>query len=1040
MPPKQPLRLGLLAAAICLAADAPPKALHEDFEGPKPSWRRELTDADVTLHVHERSNRSAHDGQKSERFRFAAGAGSALYYSYPLPRIPIAADPVARLYIRGNQEGVQLLGRVVLPADVDPETKEPSFVLVPGSRYDATDRWQRLELSELPLHVERQARVLRATTKRSVPLDGAFLERLVVNVMGNPGESDVFLDDLTVTPVPEGAVLPPPISEGDVPNPGGDKPLAKPQAKIRLEQNRLTRDGRPWVFTMVSAPEADPLTLYRAGFQVYDAPVGIDPAMVRSAVQAGMLLMPGLALEANDEPLEPEVIAGTAAAYPELPSVAFWNLGADLGTEADPDARDVKLARVRAAGLKLHKLAGDAPKITTGEVLGLLPDYARKVKGGLDLIGVDPVAWGSMMEPLDLQRFLAQRRDLTAKSSPQATFWTLVPSSAPAEVRSAAWGSHTPPPWGDPRVLPEQLRMFAYAALASGYRGIGFRGDAELTRPSGRALLNEMAFLNAEVGIIEPFLAQALEPIPLLFAYPPDPPKVINPQGIGGSGGFRLAAPRPPGAAPNPLAPDETLPHDSIRVASFNTRDRKGQLLLLNDFGLGAQWQPGQMAINNLILRVPAPESAQAFEVSLGGVKWLNIERVPGGKQITVPDFGNTAIVVVTTDFSLFARFEASVNALRSKAIFMAIEQAQIHFNQVEEIHRRLADDDHNPKNSSAFELLQASRKFIKSADEALQREDYPLAWSEARRASRPLRILMRLHFDTAYNEIADITGQSFGEEPRVKPTDKPKDPPKVPKPKGPFPPTLVLPVSSPPLVAFNMLPRQYLWNDWIRKYRFGRNELTGGTFEAKDPVSAPGWIVEQHPIEGVYGAIKPFPGGWKGKQVLRFMVRPTQEDGIDNLAPFLDEMPIALVSPPVQVYADEIVRISVDILNIRGINPGGGGIIVRPSIGGETLQFRSVQVFPDWRKVVLYRQAPADGPLTVTLGLAGFGDVFFDDLRIERLTDPNADASGAGGANLAGRPRPRRRPAPGAEPDENGPVPRPSAAARPRPAGRSTR
>jgi hypothetical protein len=58
--------------------------------------------------------------------------------------------------------------------------------------------------------------------------------------------------------------------------------------------------------------------------------------------------------------------------------------------------------------------------------------------------------------------------------------------------------------------------------------------------------------------------------------------------------------------------------------------------------------------------------------------------------------------------------------------------------------------------------------------------------------------------------------------------------------------------------------------------------------------------------------------------------------------------------------------------------------VIVRDSIGGEALQFRSTDPIPELSRVVLYRRVPADGELTVTLGLAGYGDVFFDDLRIE--------------------------------------------------------
>ena len=50
------------------------------------------------------------------------------------------------------------------------------------------------------LELERQARVLRASTKRKVSLEGAYVEQLVVNLFGGAGESEVFLDELTVGP------------------------------------------------------------------------------------------------------------------------------------------------------------------------------------------------------------------------------------------------------------------------------------------------------------------------------------------------------------------------------------------------------------------------------------------------------------------------------------------------------------------------------------------------------------------------------------------------------------------------------------------------------------------------------------------------------------------------------------------------------------------------------------------------------------------------------------------------------------------------
>jgi hypothetical protein len=254
----------VLAVAVAPARgqEGRPPALHEDFEGPRPSWRREVTDAAVRLQAHDRSGRAAHDGRSSERIAFTAGPGSALYFSYPLPSVPLTRDLKAQLYVRANQEGPRLSGRVVLPGDTDPDTGQPSFVTITGSSYETADRWQRLELADLPEAVEQQARILRARTRRPVPLDGAYLERLVVNVYGGPGDSEVFLDDLTVSPVPAESLAPPPSSAGapapptaeaDAPDaPGRAAPPAAP--RIQLQRNRLSREGFSWVPTIIWPP------------------------------------------------------------------------------------------------------------------------------------------------------------------------------------------------------------------------------------------------------------------------------------------------------------------------------------------------------------------------------------------------------------------------------------------------------------------------------------------------------------------------------------------------------------------------------------------------------------------------------------------------------------------------------------------------------------------------------------------------------------------------------------------------------------------
>src|SRR3954470_1347750 len=90
----------LFAAAFFLAPvaalhgqDEPRKAvLRDGFESPRPVWQQEQADTTVQLRTHERSDLAKHQGRLSERFVFEAGVGSAFYYSYSLPPIPLSED------------------------------------------------------------------------------------------------------------------------------------------------------------------------------------------------------------------------------------------------------------------------------------------------------------------------------------------------------------------------------------------------------------------------------------------------------------------------------------------------------------------------------------------------------------------------------------------------------------------------------------------------------------------------------------------------------------------------------------------------------------------------------------------------------------------------------------------------------------------------------------------------------------------------------------------------------------------------------------
>ena len=986
----------------------PAASLHDSFETAQTAWEKEHTDTTINLIAQDRSVRAAHDGNRSEHFQFEADTGSQFFVSYALPKIPVTDKLQAVIHVRANRAGVQLFGRVVLPADVDSETRAPSYVLIQGTIYDRIDRWQRLELTEMLPSIERQARVLRASSRRPVSLKGAYLERLVVNLMGGPGASEVFLDDLSVAPVPANLLASRTTSEAGASAPDISAARSQPTPEgqgvnltVRLERNRLRRLGddhkyHDWLPTAIDAPGADVTELRRYGLDVLVDDRKSDPERIKTAIEKGFLLMPRLS--AISPQTDPDKLLQEIEEYPHKDAVAFWQIGDRLGSKRELRDRDEELARARKVVTAMRQLPAEFSRITTGVVAGNLSFYSR-APGNLDTIGIQPQIWGSSQEFLESLEFLKQRRQLAARFNAEELFWAWIPIASPAIVRANIWGDEVPPSWGVPQVTPEQLRVMTYMALSTGYRGLGYLGNADLTRPAGRALLIELAFLNEEIDLCESILARSGDPISVYHVYDPDPPDLP-----------------PPGALPGTrVRPQKEFAPKPGLLASGIAVERKGALLLLADYATNSQFQPPQLAARNLVLRVDMPESAQAFEISPGEVKMLDRARPPGGTQITLPEFSTTALILCTTDMGLRERVEAAIARVRPLAVQLAIEQAEAMLQTAIEINARLNADgqhlitaDELKKRADAGivarptderDLLAKAEASIKSAREAQEREDFALAWNEARRAGRPLRTLMYAHWVKAFGTLSGAASGSFS---------KPGETSKVQI------PVLIKPVCCAPCVAFNTLPELYFWVDWIKRkpgYKFGPNRVPSGSFDDPTAMTEAGWVNVDHEYEGIVSKMSTVPReGKPGDRMIRMSVEPKNKADIDNNLPFFDFPVAAIRTPPIKVDAKNLIRISVQVKRSFASTPGAGGIIVRDSLGGEPLQFRTSDPIPGFSRIVIYRKAPTDCRFTVTFGLAGYGEAFFDDFRAELVEADEAP----GDSNIARAPanRPARQPA----------------------------
>jgi hypothetical protein len=553
-----------------------------------------------------------------------------------------------------------------------------------------------------------------------------------------------------------------------------------------------------------------------------------------------------------------------------------------------------------------------------------------------------------------------------------------------------------------------------YMALAGGCRGLTFVADADLTRPAQEPILLEMNFLNAEIDLFEEILARNVKSIAAYPVLDPDPAERPSTANVNQK---RMPLVKEQGGKPG------------LHAAAIPLAERRGALMLVADFAGDAEWQPSQMAYHDLVISPRLPQGVQCLEVSPGEARFLEQrpdDRVPGGTRLTLPDFGTTTMILATSDMALCERIQGYVQRIRPQAAQMAIRQAELQLAMVREGHERLKADGHGIRSeedikqmrkrgidarpTDAEDLLARAEEFVKGARAAQEAQDYATAWAEARRASRPLRLLMYAYWQRAMAEFAKAVEESInGKKPEFAPGQI------RPYPK---PPVRVTAGSCPPAISFYTLPQMHIWKDWVKGpegYRFGPNRVPSGSFDDRDAIAAAGWTDVSHQYDQIVKTITvpkkergPAPQQnknaikqklTKGKpeeirfeeeqvaetdRVLKLSVAPEDPKDIDNAEPYFDYPVAAIRSPEIPVGANNLIRISVLVRRPLVSAPGKGGVIVRDSIGGEQFQFRSSDPIPGYSRVVLYRKVPTDGSLHVTLGLAGYGDVYFDDFRVE--------------------------------------------------------
>ena len=335
-------------------------------------------------------------------------------------------------------------------------------------------------------------------------------------------------------------------------------------------------------------------------------------------------------------------------------------------------------------------------------------------------------------------------------------------------------------------------------------------------------------------------------------------------------------------------------------------------------------------------------------------------------------------------------------------------------------------------------DILAKAELAIANARQAADKQDYALAWAEARRAKRALRMVMRGHWDQAWLAFLRAAESINPEGPKAE-DEAPKRVEKNPKVKLDAP-LLIAPISCPPLISFYTLPEHYIWVDWIKGrpgYRFGPNRVPSGDFEDPVAMTADGWVDVSYQMDGFKSdnmKLRPRKEA-NGNEVAKNKPNRDQLSPDNAHSKHVVMLQVEAEDPNANRYdLTEVLRLpdrrdSLASHSCRGkqpdpdFRPGQTPLRECRRIGRNhrsRLDRRRTISVPVERadSDVLARgsfpQGPRDRYIWVMLGLAGYEKAYFDDFRVEVIEEDGIrDDGGRTPDNIVQQPRGRTSPSP---------------------------
>lgn len=926
--------LGWLAIGCWLAAAAPARAEHyrEDFENSTPSWSLAGDLRELHLIRHARLAEAAREGALGEFFELRSNqAGEAWRLEHDLPPTRVHDELQARIWLKTSIPGLQLAVRVTPILGDRDEPLESEWI--PGEQVETAGRWQQLVCRTTNRVVQERIALWRArgfaVERRDLVVDGIALVGTA-----SPAAAMVAIDSLEFGPLvaPRNETL-------QRAEQAARSIKNAPKRDVEFTHDRLLVNHRSLFLRMIRDHGEAPELLRQLQFNAVWTTTDDDrPDAVTRLADEGLWAVvtppsPRVAVEQTSAtaatsrfPNRPAPVVGMRPFGDETSNVLFWMLGTRLDAQSMPELTDWIQAVQQADRVHHRPVAVDVAADERG--------YSRQV----EMLGISRHVLQTSLSFSDYRDWLKDRRTL---AKPGAFCWTWLqadPSNVigqPNETRV-----HT--------LEPEQLRAQVYAALAAGYRGLGFWTNGPIDGESLADRERRLALrqLNLELSLLEPWIATQQSQLTVNVTDTAIRQQPINQLSLGFGNDPRVAAERQAklNARENRM---EAAGRKNHELTATILHSDFGALLLpmwLEDY---SQYVPAQATAAQVSMIVPgANESAAVWELSTTGLRGdratVTRERVTGGLQVTLNKLDQTAAILLTSDDNILGQLQRRIQTIQQESAQISVELAQLRLQRVTRVDQQLADL--GVGQIDRERRLDKARYYVQLAEARLAEQQFDPARRQANAAVELLRALQRDYWDDAVRNLSQ-------------------------------------PTASPYALSFELLPAH-----WKLMQELGRSReqptaklLQGGSFEDFDTLVAAGWKRLPGSAPGVRATAEVAPYGRDRTNCLRLAAA----EAVNSTAPaVLTETPIQVTTPPLRVRAGQLVVVGGWVRLPMDVRASADGVVVYDSILGKAsgLRFRRAA---EWQRIELLREVPASGDLTLTIALCGLGEVLLDDLEV---------------------------------------------------------